>query len=272
MPVDSAPAWKTARPGARASATVMVVLKWAFTGVTLWILWQFVLAPNVSKVFLPTPHAVWTRFTKIVGDGTAWHVVKDTVTEALAGFVVGFVAGIVVALAIGLSPAIVGKLVEPVVTAMYATPKFILVPILFLWLGTGFLPRILLIAIAVFPVIVIYTITGIRTVDPDLVTMMTLAGASRVQIGRKVLLPHTMGYVRTAVTFASPHTLEVAIGAEILFGSLTGIGGMLNTTSNLFDAAGVFTALGIGTIICSIAIALAGAANPGGNRRKGSVL
>jgi NitT/TauT family transport system permease protein len=111
---------------------------------------------------------------------------------------------------------------------------------------------VLLVTAAVFPLVAIYTLTGIRTVDPDRVTMMRLMGASRAQIASKLLIPHTMRYVVTGLTFSFPHAVTMAIGAEILFGTTTGLGGTLYTDAQQFNAAAVIAALIIATVLAAV--------------------
>jgi NitT/TauT family transport system permease protein len=168
------------------------------------------------------------------------------------GFVIGSAVGIVFALAIGLSGYVPGKVLEPFVVATYAMPKFVLVPILYVWLGSEFLPRIVLVTVAVFPLVAIYTLTGIRTVDPDRVIMMRLMGAGRGRIASKVLLPHTMRYIISGLTFSFPHAVTMAIGAEILFGTTSGLGGTLYTEAQQFNAAAVISALLIATVLAAV--------------------
>jgi NitT/TauT family transport system permease protein len=99
------------------------------------------------------------------------------------------------------------------------------------------------------------TVTGLRTVDPDRLRMLLLLGAGRAQVASKLLLPHTMGYVATGLTFAAPFALTIAIGAEMLFGTQEGLGGTLYTRAQMFDAASVLAALGVSTVLASLLIA-----------------
>jgi NitT/TauT family transport system permease protein len=232
------------------------VLQWAVCGGIVYAVWRWLLAPHLSQVFFSGPAPVWDTLWLWGSDGTMWSITKTTLTEAGIGFAIGVVLGVALALAIGLLPSLVGKLIEPFVTAVYAMPKFVLVPVLFVWLGAGLVPRVVIIAAAVFPIMAIYTVTGIRTVDPDRARALTLFGASRRQVGTKLLLPHTLGYVTTGVTFAAPHAVFLAIGAEILFGTQDGIGGLLNSQAQLFNATDVLAALVVATALSVVLMSL----------------
>ena len=229
-----------------------VAAQWIFSAAVVYAVWEWLLAPNLSRVFMAPPSAVWDQLTTWAGNGTMFSLSYTTFSEAFVGFVIGSAAGLLFALVIGLSPYLTSKVLEPVVVAIYAMPKFVLVPILYIWLGSDFLPRVLLVTAAVFPLVAIYTLTGIRTVDPDRVTMMRLMGASRAQIASKLLIPHTMRYVVTGLTFSFPHAVTMAIGAEILFGTTSGLGGTLYTDAQQFNAAAVIAALIIATALAAV--------------------
>jgi NitT/TauT family transport system permease protein len=225
------------------------LVQWAVCGAIVYAVWEWLLAPNVSQVFFSRPGPVWDTLWSWGSNGTMWSITQATLIESGAGFGIGAALGIIVALAIALLPGVVGKLVEPFVAALYAMPKFVLIPVLFVWMGAGLTPRVVVVAAAVFPIMTIYTVTGVRTVDPDRVRALTLFGASRSQVATKLLLPHSLGYVITGVTFAAPHAVFLAIGAEILFGTPDGIGGLLNTQAQIFNAPAVLAALVVATAL-----------------------
>jgi NitT/TauT family transport system permease protein len=231
-------------------------LQWAAAAVLFYVVWDQLLAPSVSRAFIVPPWRVWSRIEEWSANGVLGNLILTTLSEALVGLAIGVALGVLAALVVGLSPRLVGDVIEPAVTAFYAAPKFVLIPLLFVWMSNGFLPRTLFVVVAVFAVIFVNTVTGLRTVDPDCVRMLQLLGATRAQIATKLLLPHAMGYVVTALTFAAPFALTIAIGAEILFGTRDGLGGMLFNASQRFDAASVLAALLVATILSAVLIVL----------------
>jgi NitT/TauT family transport system permease protein len=120
---------------------------------------------------------------------------------------------------------------------------------MFITLGPGFSSRVLFVSIAVVAIMFINTAAGIRTLEPDLIRMMELLGASRSQIARKLMLRHTLSFIVVGVTFAAPYALMLAIAVEMLFAAATGLGGMLFHSQETFDPAGVLAALGVSTAI-----------------------
>jgi NitT/TauT family transport system permease protein len=224
-------------------------IQWIFCLAIIYAVWRWVLDPNLSPVLFAGPGKVWSRLEAYFHSGSLWSMIRITLWESVAGLIIGSSIGVVVAVLIGVMSRRYAKIFEPIIGGFYAMPKFVLAPLLFIWLGTGFAPRVVLVTISVFPLVAIYSLTGVRTVDPNIVHMMRLSGASRRQIAQKLVLPHTGGYFAVSLVVATPHALTVAVGAEILFGATTGIGGSLYTSSEMFQSADVLAALVVGTVV-----------------------
>jgi NitT/TauT family transport system permease protein len=227
-------------------------IQWIFSLAVIYVVWRWLLTPHLSPLLFAGPEKVWGRIEADFRNGTLWSMVGITLRESVAGLVIGSILGIVVAVLIGVMPRRFGDIFEPIIGGFYAMPKFVLAPLLFIWLGTDFTPRVVLVTISVFPLVAIYSLTGVRTVDPNVAHMMRLAGASRRQIAQKLVAPHTAGYFAVSLVLATPHALTVAVGAEILFGATTGIGGSLYHSSELFQPADVLAALVVGTVLALI--------------------
>jgi NitT/TauT family transport system permease protein len=227
-------------------------VQWIFSIAVIYAVWQWVLDPHFTPVLFASPERAMSQIRSYFDDGSLWSLIGVTISEALTGFVIGALVGLFIALLIGSMPLRYGKIFEPIIGGFYAMPKFVLAPLLFVWLGTGFGPRVVLVTIAVFPLVAIYSLTGVRTVDPNTLYMMRLAGASRWQIARMLIFPHTAGYYAMSLVVATPHALTIAIGAEILFGATTGLGGFLYTSSESFHSADVLATLVIATVLSLI--------------------
>jgi NitT/TauT family transport system permease protein len=240
----------------RLRRAAVVLLQWVVAAVIVAAAWQLFIAPRLPSGFTASASEVGRQLQTWFAHGQAWDMTKQTMGESLVGLVAGSAVGVVLALLLGLSAPVVGRFFEPFLGALYAMPKFVLVPILFVWIGAGFTPRVVIIAVGTVPILTIYTMTGIRTVDPARVRMMRMFGAGRTQVARKLLIPHTSTHVITGLTLALPHAVFLAIGTEILFGDTNGIGGVLNTEAQLFNPAAVFGAVAIATVLSALLLAL----------------
>jgi NitT/TauT family transport system permease protein len=234
---------------------VVVGLQWVTAAVVLYVAWLLVL-PQVSTVFIVSPDRVAERLQMWVTMGTAQTMVTQTLIEALTGLIGGFALGVILALGVGFGPRIVGDVIEPLIVAVYAMPKFVLIPLMFLWWGNGFGSIVGFVVLGVCAIAFISTLTGLRTVDPDLVRAVQLLGASRAQIASKLLLRHAMGHIGTGATFGTSFAILSTIGAEMLFGSSGGLGGTLDRGAELFDASSVLAALLLATSLGAMLVGL----------------
>ncbi len=158
---------------------------------------------GLSEFVLPTPYAIGKR---IVTESSllASHG-YITLFEVLAGFFAGLVIGVPLALAIFYSKAF-ERAVYPLLVALQTVPKIALAPILVLYLGYGWAPKITLAFLISFFPIVISTVVGLQSLEPALVNMVRSMGATESQVFFKVRLPSALpsifGGLKVAVSLA----------------------------------------------------------------------
>ena len=230
--------------------------KWVLSLAVLYALWRWVAVPNVSSLFLASPDAVFAKIWQWTLDGTLVQMVWTTLSEAVLGMAFGAVVGIALALVATLGPKEAGGVINPVFAALYAMPKFALIPLLLVWLGRDTPSRVIFVAITVVPIIFLNMVTGLKTVDPAKVRMIRLFGGGSWQVATKLLLPQTAGYLGTALTISAHNAIASAVGAEILFGAADGLGGMMYTSAFTFSTDAVIGALLVATIFSTLFIGI----------------
>ena len=158
---------------------------------------------GLSEFVLPTP---WSIAKRMVTDGQllATHA-SFTLMEVLAGFMAAVLVGIPLALAIFYS-RVFERAVYPLLVALQTVPKIALAPLLVLYLGYGWGPKIgLAFLISFFP-IVISTVVGLQSLDKGLVNMVRSMGSSEWQTFVKVRLPAALpsifGGLKVAISLA----------------------------------------------------------------------
>lgn len=250
------------RRGAAEDSTLVRRIRLAAAKLVQWVValgiayavWQWLLAPHVSSLFLVGPDPVFRKLGSWAADGTLWRICSLTLEESAIGMAFGTVVGVILALVAGLGPRVVAGLIDPVFAALYAMPKFAFIPLLLVWLGGGLTTVILFVAITVLPIIYLNMATGLRTVDPARVRMVQLFGGNGRQVATKLLIPHTTGYLGTGLTISAHNAVASAIGAEILFGASNGLGGQMYTSAYSFDTTSVIAALFAATVLSALYI------------------
>jgi NitT/TauT family transport system permease protein len=149
--------------------------------------WQLAVpALGLSEFVLPTPVQIAKRI------GKDWPLLflhaRVTFAEVLGGFAFAVLAGIPTALLIFYS-RIFERAVYPLLIAEQAIPKVALAPLVVLYLGYGWAPKIFLaFLIGYFP-IVVATVVGLQSLEPAMVDLLRAMGATPWQTFIKLRLP-----------------------------------------------------------------------------------
>lgn len=181
-----------------------------------------------------------------------------TLVETLAGFGLAVLVGIPLAVLIAVS-RFLERTIYPVLLALNAVPKIAIAPILILWMGFGYGPKVVVaFLLCVFP-IVISTATGLQSTPAELVELTRSLCASRRQIFTKVRFPAAMPQVFVGLKVAISLAVIGAVIGEFV-GSSEGLGWVIvNTNSNLntplaFGAMALLAVMSIGLFYLLVAI------------------
>ncbi|MGI6857012.1 ABC transporter permease [Mesorhizobium sp. 1B3] len=215
--------------------------------------WQ-VLVPlsGLSEFVLPTPLAIARRIvTELPLLATHAYV---TLFEVVAGFGLGVLIGVPLALAIFYSRAF-ERAIYPMLVALQTVPKVALAPLLVLYLGYGWAPKITLAFLISFFPIVISTVVGLQSLDKNLVNLVRSMGANEWQTFFKVrlpaALPNIFGGFKVAVSLA---VIGAVIGEYVA--AERGLGYLQLQANSLFDTtmnfATVVTISGLGVVLYSV--------------------
>ena len=126
--------------------------------------------------------------------------------------------------------------------AFNSVPKVALAPLFVIWMGTGAEPRIAIaLMLAIFP-IVIDTVLGLRSVDPDMLSLAQVYRASPLKILMRVRFPHALPSIFAGMKVGISFALVGAIVGEFVAGS-TGLGYLILIAQGQFDTPRVFVSL-----------------------------
>ena len=174
-----------------------------------------------------------------------------TLAELLIGFAIGASIGFLLAAIITQFP-FVEKIVAPYILLLVTTPMIALVPLLILRLGFGLEPRIIAVALASGPMVMINSATGFRRTDLAKIALARSFGASTFQIFLKIRIPMALPMVIVGLMIGSIFGLLTAVGAEMVGGS-SGLGNRLAYYSSLIQMPQFFACI---VILATIGISL----------------
>jgi NitT/TauT family transport system permease protein/putative hydroxymethylpyrimidine transport system permease protein len=178
---------------------------------------------GVDSLILPSPHQVARSLWN--DRGLLWSNFLVTAREVVLGMVIATAIGLVLAIAIHLFHP-VRLSMYPVVIASQAVPMVTLAPVLTFWLGFGILPKLIVVALVSFFSIVVTTLDGLASVDPELIKLMHTFDATRARTFRQIELPTAVPGVFTGAKIAVAVSVIGAVFAE-QNGSNSGLGYLL---------------------------------------------
>jgi NitT/TauT family transport system permease protein len=220
--------------------------------VVLLLLWQLLTTVPIRGVYLlppfffSTPADVCTRIGKWLIEGSIWHHLWITLSEAALAFVIGAVAGILVGFSFARQPA-VAAVFDPYVKMANALPRVVLAPIFALWLGLGIWSKVALGITLVFPIVFFNVYQGVREVSPTLLANARMLGMDERQLMRHVYWPAALSWVFSSLHTSVGFAVVGAVVGEYL-GSAAGLGYVIQQAEGVFDVAGVFAGMVVLTI------------------------
>lgn len=193
--------------------------------------WEAVVrAASVPSYILPPPSGVARAFDT---DGALLaRATWVTLQEVLAGFAAAVAAGIAIAVLLHFS-AHLRRALTPLLVASQTVPVVVLAPVLVFLMGYGIGPKLVIVALICFFPVVVNMLDGLRSVDPELVTMMRTLHAGRRDVLRRVELPAALPRLFTGMRVAATYAAIGAVFGE-WSGSTEGLGYvMLQATPSL---------------------------------------
>lgn len=170
------------------------------------------------------------------------NVLAPAFATTLQGLVVGFVIAAVLGIVIGFAMGrirLVDLILDPYVSALYATPRVALVPLLVLWVGIDFELRVTIVVLsAIFPII-INTYIGAKSVDRELLDTGRSFAASGWQLLRTVVVPGSLPYLFAGLRIGAARALVGIIVAEMT-AAVTGTGQLIIQYGRFFETDKLF--------------------------------
>ena len=141
---------------------------------------------GVQSVLLPAPHAVASALWQ--NRGLLAHNFAVTAEQVVLGLALALVCGFVLASAIHLAP-LLRRALYPLAVGSQAVPIPVIGVLLVFWWGFGLFPKLVVIALICFFPVLVSTVDGLASVDPEQRKLLRTLDASRWQAFRFGELP-----------------------------------------------------------------------------------
>lgn len=230
-------------------------------GAALLLFWEFGIGLVANPRYTSSPSEISVALWDLAVDGSLWTHTVTTMIEAGGGYVLGVVAGLLCALALAWSQRAY-QVAEPFLLAFYSIPKIALAPLFIMWFGLGYAPKILLAALMVYFIVLMNTVAGIYSINPQLVQVSQVMGARRRQLATKVVLPAAAPAVMASIRITFARAMVGAILAEFI-AAMDGLGFLIVRSARQFDVASMFA----GIVVVAVLVMLVNAAIRSAERR-----
>jgi NitT/TauT family transport system permease protein len=205
--------------------------------VILFLLWENgVKIFGVKEYLLPPPTKVWSEFLKRYP--TVMQGAYVTTQEILGGYLLAVVVSIPLALAVA-RWRFVEESIYPVIVFLQIIPKIAIAPLFIIWLGFGFTPKLLIVFLLCFFPIVVASVAGFKSVDPDVMDFARSTGAGGLRLFIKISLPQALPEIFTGLKVGAALSATAAVVAEFVAAD-KGLGYLLQQYNGQLETPMVF--------------------------------
>jgi NitT/TauT family transport system permease protein len=197
---------------------------------------------------------IWTWITLGTSTGPLWEQIAVTMEETVLGFAIGVVLGVVSGIVLGRN-RFLADVLSPYIKAANSIPRVVLGSIFVIALGLGIQSKVALAVVLVFFIVFFNAFQGVREVDRNLLANARILGADGRRLTAEVIIPSALSWIMASLHVSFGFALVGAVVGEYL-GSLQGVGLMIVTAQNTFNANGVFAAIVILATLALVAEAL----------------
>jgi NitT/TauT family transport system permease protein len=186
-----------------------------------------------------------------------WFHLGITLWEALLGFVIGSAFGAFLGFLLSHWP-ILGKSWYPYIVGFQSLPKVALAPLMVVWFGFGFDGKIFITAIITFFPVLVNTMAGYQSVEPERIELARSCNASEWHLLSKIIIPSCLPFLFAGLGVASVLSLLGAVVGEFV-GASAGLGMLLMQYDQSMEIAPLFAVillLGIVGFLMNYAVVL----------------
>jgi NitT/TauT family transport system permease protein len=217
--------------------------------------WQLVVDVGLVGSYLlvaPTTVAtsLWNLFTK-------QNMLMDVRVSAYQ-FAIGYLAAVIVGVVVGMLVGWyrnVASATQPLISALYSTPRIALIPLFVVWFGVGNDSKIVIVFIEAVFQILLSVVAGVRATDEQLLAVARSFGASEWQIFTTVVLPGAVPFLISGLRLAVGTGIVGMVVGEMLAGT-AGIGYVIQNAGATFQIGDIFAGVAIIAVSAAIMMAL----------------
>jgi NitT/TauT family transport system permease protein len=206
--------------------------------VLVLVVWELAARLGLVKtVLLSSPSAIIGAAGLEFGSGDIWPQIGTSLAEWSVGFVIAIVVAIPFGFVVGLFRN-VEYIVDPLLSAVYATPLVALVPIVIVIFGVDLPSKVFIVFLFAVVPLTIATINGVHATEKRYLDIARSFGATRGLTIRSVIAPSSIPLIVAGLRVAAGHALVGVIVAEFLAAN-AGLGFFISSNGEELQTANV---------------------------------
>ena len=224
----------------------------AVISLLFWILVWAIVSYRVNNEFLlPDPLLTLKRLLELAAEKDFWISTSSSLLRILIGIGIAVLLGCIAAI---LSSALefANSLFSPLMTVVKATPIASFICLAYLWIRPSTLP-IFITALIVLPIVWSNVVSGIRSVDKNLLEVAKVYRFSPSKKLLRIYVPSVLPYFLAACRSSLGMAWKAGIAAEVIAPTEKAIGTEIYFAKNYFETPDLF-AWTLTVIILSIII------------------
>jgi ABC-type nitrate/sulfonate/bicarbonate transport system permease component len=210
-------------------------------------IWNLVIViGSLPSYDLPTPQS---SVSNVVNNwSTLQPLALQTIKETVIGFFIGAVIGFVLAILMAAS-RLVQRLVFPALITSQAVPIVAVAAPVVIIFGFGMLPKLIIVTWIVFFPVAVNVLDGLAHIDPDLINLSQVLGASRTREFIHIRLPATFSPLFSGLKIGATYAVSGAVIGEWTASATPGLGTYILSANSSLNAPAVFGATMLLTVI-----------------------
>jgi ABC-type nitrate/sulfonate/bicarbonate transport system permease component len=194
-----------------------------------------------DPLFISKPSLIAQALVGLIASGQLFSELKVSAIPFVYGFSAAVIVGVTLGIVMGWRTR-VGYALDPLMTALYASPLVALAPLVVVFFGVGVSGKaILIFLLSVFPFIFNVS-AGVRSVDRLLINVVRSLGGRERDLYLKVIVPSVLPYIVAAARIAVGRALVGVLVGEF-FAASEGIGYAIARFGDLFALDRMFACI-----------------------------
>ena len=194
-----------------------------------------------NTFFTSYPSEILKDLIQFAASGKLARHTSITLQEAFWGLFYGTTAGISIGVLFAQFDAL-GKIFNPIITAINSIPQLALAPVYVLWFGLGMASKVFLSGLMVFFIVFSSTYSAIKNTEQHLIESAHLLGANSFQTVWYVVIPACMPFIFTGIRGGVGACMVGAIIGEYM-GASGGFGWMVSYATSYFRVERVMSCI-----------------------------